>query len=69
MNRSCPMLSLFRSNEGDVKRMPLMHCRTNIIHLLEHTIYYRQLKINSMSVRGDTVKYFMTQKDHKRRYR
>ena len=60
------MYYLFLSNVGDVKMMPLMHYRTDIMRILEHTIFDKKCKINSMSIRTGNVEYIMTQKDHKR---
>ena len=65
MKRSYPMHCLFRSNVGDVKMMPFMSYITNIMRILGHKIFYRKLKINSMSIRTGNVEYIMTQKDHK----
>ena len=41
---------------------------TNIIRKLGHKIFYRKLKVNSMSIRTGNVEDNMTQKDHKNRY-
>ena len=68
MKRSYQMNCLFRSNVGDVKIMPFMSYITDIIGILGHKIFYRKLKINSMSIRTGNVEYIMTQKDHKCRY-
>ena len=54
---------------GDVKIVPFMSNITNIIRILRHKIFYRKLKINSMSIKTGNDEYIMTQKDHKCRYR
>ena len=59
------MHCLFRSNVGDVKMMPFMSYITNIMRILGHKIFYRKLKINSVSIRTGNVEYIMKQKDHK----
>ena len=58
-----PMHCLFQSNVGDVKVVSLMPYRTNI---LGHKIFYRKLKIKSVSIRMGNVEYTMTQKDNRR---
>ena len=68
MKRSYPMNCLFRSNVGDVKMMPLMPYMTTTMRILGHKIFYRKLKITSMSIRTGNVEYIMTQKYHKSRY-
>ena len=62
------MHCLFLSNVGDVKLMPFMSYITNIMRILGHNIFYRKLKINSMSNRMGNVEYITTEKDHKCRY-
>ena len=58
--KSYPMHCLIRSNVGDVKMM-------NIVRSSRHTIFFRKLKINSMSIRTCNVEYIMAQKDNKSR--
>ena len=65
--RSYQMHCLFRSNVSDVKMVPLMPYRTNIMSILGHKVFYTKLEINSMSIMTGTVAYTMTQKDHKHR--
>ena len=65
--RVYPIPCLFRSNVGDVKIMPFTRYATNIMHTLGHKIFYRKLKINSMSIRIGDIEYIMSQKDLKRR--
>ena len=38
---------------------------TNIMRVLGHTIFYRKLQIDSVSIRMGNVEYMMTQKDNK----
>ena len=68
MKRSFPMHCMFQSNVVDVRMMPFMPYITNIMRILGHKIFYRKLKINSMSITTSNVEYIMTQKDHKCRY-
>ena len=68
MKRSYIMHCLFLSNVDDVKLMPFMSYITNIMHILGHNIFYRKLKINSMSIRTGNIEYIMSEKDHKCRY-
>ena len=68
MKRRYPIHCLFQSNVGDVKLMPFMPYIKNIMRILGHIIFFRQLKINSMSIRTGNVEYSMTQIDHKCRY-
>ena len=65
MKRSYPKHCLLRSNVGDNKMMPCMSYITNIMRILGHKIFYRKMKINSMSIRTGNVEYIMRQKDHK----
>ena len=55
MKKSYPIHCVFRSNVDDVKMVPLMPYRTNIMRLLGHKVFHRKLKINSMSIRTDNV--------------
>ena len=68
MKRSYAMHCQFRSNVGDVKMMPFMSYITNTMRLSGHKIFYRKLKINSVSIRTGNVEYIIPQKDHKCRY-
>ena len=68
MKRSFRMYCLFRSNVGDVKKMPFMSYITNIMRILGQKVFDRKLKINSMSFRRCYVIYIMTQKEHRFRY-
>ena len=51
MKGSYPMHCLFRSNVDEVKSMPLLYYIMNIMRILGHKFFYRNLKINSMSIR------------------
>ena len=57
MNRSNPMHCLFRPNVGDVKIMLLMPYLTNIMRILGQKIFYRKMKLNSISIRTGNVEY------------
>ena len=60
MKRTYTIHCLFRSNEVDIKMMPFMSYITFKVHILKHKIFYRKLKINSMSIRTGNVLYIMT---------
>ena len=68
MKRSYQMHRLFQSNVGYVNIMPFMFYIVNEMRILGHRIFYRKMKINSMSVRTVNVEYIMRQKGHKCRY-
>ena len=68
MKRSYPMHCLFRSNVVDVRMLSLISYIKNIKRIFGNKIFYRKLKINSMSIRTGNDEYIMTQKDHKYRY-
>ena len=53
---------------GDVKMMSFMSCITSIMRILGYSIFYRKLKINSMSVTIGNVEYIVTHKVHKCSY-
>ena len=62
------MHCLFWPNVGDVKMMPLMSYMMNIMRILGHKIFCRNLKIISMSIRTCNVECIVTQQDYKRWY-
>ena len=60
MKRSYKMYCQFRSNVDDVQINGAL--QFYIMRILIHKIFYRKLKIHSMSIKNGNVEYSMVQK-------